>query len=339
MKYKMRSNFPKDIKVNGESRIMKDKRQRTLIYILGAVALGFVVLFLFQGLNANNYQYNLSKRIPKVLAIAITGGAIGFSSTIFQTLTGNRILTPSTLGLDSLYGFFQTFVVFIFGTSSILMKNSNVNFIASAMLMLIATMILYKVVFNEKRNMFFLLLVGTVMGTLFRSMSTFMQVIMDPNEFDSLQSKLFASFSNINVSVLLISVIIILIVFAMMYDDVKNLDVLMLGREHAINLGVDYKALSKKILVAVAILVSVSTALVGSITFLGVLVTNLTYESFKTYKHKYLLMGSSLISIIALVGGQFIVERVLDYNSKISIIINFIGGIYFIYLLLKESKL
>ena len=177
------------------------------------------------------------------------------------------------------------------------------------------------------------------MGTLFKSMSTFMQVIMDPNEFDSLQAKLFASFSNINVNVLLISIIIILIVFAMMYDDVKNLDVLMLGREHAINLGVDYKALSKKVLFVVAILVSVSTALVGSITFLGVLVTNLTYESFKTYKHKYLLMGSSLISIIALVGGQFIVERILDYNSKISIIINFIGGIYFIYLLLKESKL
>ncbi|MGL5086144.1 MAG: iron chelate uptake ABC transporter family permease subunit, partial [Clostridium sp.] len=80
------------------------------------------------------------------------------------------------------------------------------------------------------------------------------------------------------------------------------------------------------------------TALVGPITFLGILVVNLSYEMMKSYKHSFIIPCSILISIIALVGGQFVVERILNYNSKISIIINFVGGIYFIYLLLKQNK-
>lgn len=316
---------------------MKDKKK---IYILLALVILATLIFLFQGLNAQNFDYNISKRIPKVMAIIMTGGAIAFSSVIFQTLTNNRILTPSILGLDSLYGFLQTFVVFLFGTSSIVMVNKNVNFLVSVILMVGASLVLYKFLFKKsgKNNIFFLLLVGTVCGTLFKSMSSFMQVLMDPNEFDTLQNKLFASFNRVNVDILLISIIILLLVFAIMYDDIKKLDVLLLGREGAINLGIDYDKFSKKIFLVVTILVSVSTALVGPITFLGVLVANLSYEFIKTYKHTYVITTSILISILALLVGQFVVERILNYNSTVSIIINFIGGVYFIYLLLKESK-
>jgi len=220
------------------------------------------------------------------------------------------------------------------------MVNKTINFLLSSSLMVILAMILFKVVLKKsKNNIFFLLLVGTVIGTLFRSLSSFMQVIIDPNEFDALQAKLFASFSLVNTKILLVSVIILIIIGLILYKDFNKLDVMSLGREQAINLGVDYDKFSKKILVFVAILVSLSTALVGPITFLGIIVVNLTYEITKTYKHSVLLIVGTLISIIALVGGQFLVERVFNFTTTISIIINFIGGIYFINLLLKESKL
>jgi len=169
-------------------------------------------------------------------------------------------------------------------------------------------------------------------------MTSFMQVIIDPNEFETLQSKMFASFANVNTDILLISVIALLIIFVLFYDDVKKLDVMLLGRDQAINLGIDFDRFSKKILIVVAVLVSISTALVGQITFLGLLVVNLSYQFLNTYKHSYQITGSILISIIALIAGQFIVERILNFGSTISIIINFIGGIYFIYLLMKEGK-
>lgn len=315
---------------------MKDKKK---IYILFGIALLAITLFLVYGLNVNNYEYNLSKRIPRVVAIIITGGSIAFSSIIFQTITNNRIITPSVLGLDSLYGFLQSFVVFIFGTSSIVMTDGRVNFLVSSFLMILGSMILYKFLLgNGKSNIYFLLLVGTIFGTLFKSLSTFMQVLIDPNDYVVLQSKLFASFTNVNTSILLVVIIILLIIFAFIYDDMKKIDVLHLGRDNSISLGVDYDRISKKFLIVVSILISISTALVGSITFLGILVVNLSYQLIKSYKHKYLIASSILISIIALVGGQFIVERLLNYNTKISIIINFIGGAYFIYLLLKENK-
>lgn len=319
---------------------MKDNRDKKKLYILGIIAMAVMGLFLFQGLNVRNWDYNLSKRIPKVIAIVITSGSIAFSSMIFRTVTNNRILTPSILGLDSLYMFVQTISVFLFGTSSIFMMNKNVNFIVSVGVMLVATLILYKLLFKKygRNNIFFLLLVGTVLGTLFKSMTSFMQVMLDPNEFEALQSKMFASFTNVNTDILLISVIVILIIFVLIYDDVKKLDVMLLGREQAINLGIDYDKFSRKILLIVAILVSISTALVGPITFLGLLVVNLSYQFFNTYKHSYQIVGSILISIIALVGGQFIVERILNFGSTVSIIINFIGGVYFIYLLMKEGK-
>ena len=315
---------------------MKDKKK---IYILFGIALLAITLFLVYGLNVDNYEYNLSKRIPRVVAIIITGGSIAFSSIIFQTITNNRIITPSVLGLDSLYGFLQSFVVFIFGTSSIVMTDGRVNFLVSSFLMILGSMILYKFLLgNGKSNIYFLLLVGTIFGTLFKSLSTFMQVLIDPNDYVVLQSKLFASFTNVNTSILLLVIIILLIIVAFIYDDMKKIDVLHLGRDNSISLGVDYDRISKKFLIVVSILISISTALVGSITFLGILVVNLSYQLIKSYKHKYLIASSILISIIALVGGQFIVERLLNYNTKISIIINFIGGAYFIYLLLKENK-
>lgn len=316
------------------------KKNKKQIIIMSIMALTFLTLFIVWGLTAKNYRFNLSLRIPKVLGILIAGGTISVASILFQTITNNRIITPSIIGLDSLYTLVQTIVVFVFGSTSIFMVNKTINFLASGTLMVLLAMVLFKVVLkSSKNNIFFLLLVGTVVGTLFRSMSSFMQVLIDPNEFDALQAKIIASFSLVNTEIIIVSIIILVIVGLVLYKDFSKLDVMSLGREQAINLGVDYDRFSKKILIIVAILVSLSTALVGPITFLGIIVVNLTYEITKTYRHSVLLIVGTLISIIALVGGQFLVERVFTFNTTISIIINFIGGVYFINLLLRESKL
>ena len=309
---------------------------------IGALAIISVILiltFITVGIDANNYQYFLSRRVPKIAAIVLTGGCIAFSSLIFQTITNNKILTPSILGLDSLYVAIQTFMVFVFGSTSRVMINGNVNFIISVSLMIIFSTILFNKLLNrEGNNIFFLLLVGLIFGTLFSSVSSFMQMIIDPNEFLIVLDKMFASFNNVNTDILTIASIstIAILIYTFRYKEV--LDVVSLGREQAINLGIEYDKFIKKMLIIIAILVSISTALVGPITFLGLLVTNISYQFLNTYKHKYLIVGSMLISIVFLVGGQLVVERVLNFNTTLSVIINFVGGIYFVYLLLKEVK-
>ncbi|GAA0105510.1 iron chelate uptake ABC transporter family permease subunit [Paraclostridium sordellii] len=309
------------------------------LYIIGALIAVFSALFLIIGVSFEHFEYAMDQRIPKLIAIVITGFCIAFSSIVFQTITNNNILTPSVLGLDSLYILVQTIIVFLVGVDSTLITNKSNNFLLSVAVMVIASFILYKKLFEKaNNNIFFLLLVGMIFGTLFKSLSTFMQVVIDPNEYAALQNNLYASFGNVNTNILFIAGIIIIALAPFIYDDIKSLDVISLGKEHAINLGVNYDKVVKKMIIVVAILVSVSTALVGPITFLGLLVTNVTKQIFRTYKHSYLICASILISILTLVSGQFLVERVFTFTTTISVIINFIGGVYFIYLLLKESR-
>ncbi|HOL13682.1 MAG TPA: iron chelate uptake ABC transporter family permease subunit, partial [Bacillota bacterium] len=127
-------------------------------------------------------------------------------------------------------------------------------------------------------------------------------------------------------------------VFVVLGFYLRKLDVVALGRDHAINLGVDYDKLVQKMLVLVSVLVSVSTGLVGPITFLGLMVVNVARQVLKKVKHGSLLLASSLLGVVALIGGQLLVERVLNFAAPISVLINFVGGTYFIYLMLREKS-
>lgn len=318
----------------------RDKKARRQIVLLLILAIVAAIIFVTIGINKNNMDYLLSKRIPKVIAIAISGGAIAFSSILFQTVSNNRILTPSVLGLDSVYSFIQTIVVFIFGSTSIVMSNKNINFILSLIGMICISALLYKIVFKRETNgIMHLLLVGLILGTFFNSLTSFMQVLIDPNEYLTLQNKLIASFNNVNTDILVLCILIILAILPFIYDELKLLDVMALGKEQAINLGVNYDKVMKKLLIVVAVMTAMSTALVGPLTFLGLIVVNITYQIVKSFKHKYLISVSILISICSIIVGLIFVERVFKFATTLGVIINFIGGLYFLYLLLKESKL
>jgi iron complex transport system permease protein len=110
-----------------------------------------------------------------------------------------------------------------------------------------------------------------------------------------------------------------------------------LGRETAISLGVDHKRVTMIILMLVTILVSVSTALVGPVTFFGLLVANLAYIVMPSAKHRYVLPAAVFISLVCLVGGQTVLERLLSFDTALSIVIEFAGGIFFILFVLRGA--
>lgn len=313
---------------------MSHKTKLTLLAIGSVVAIG---LFLFVGLTGN-WQYILERRFTRIIAIAVTGAVIAIATIIFQTITNNRILTPSLIGLDALYQLIQTFIIFFYGSTSLSATNQTVNFFLSIGLMIVFALILFKLLFKRGNNIYFLLLIGLIFGTFFQSLSTFMQVLIDPNEFLIVQNRMFASFNNVQTDLLYLSIGIIVITLLYLLRFTKYLDVLSLGKSHAVNLGVDYNRVVQQLMVIVAILMAVATALVGPIMFLGILVVNVTYEMFKTYKHSVLILATVFVSIIALVGGQFIIDRVFNFSTTLSVVINLVGGVYFLYLILKENR-
>lgn len=314
---------------------MRDLHKMLILLGLAVAACG---LYLFHDLNGS-FDYALPRRGVKVFAMVLTGIAIAYATVVFQTITHNRILTPSIMGLDSLYMLLQTVLIFFLGSDHISIMNRQVNFILSIAAMVVFALLFYHLLFKKgNQPIYFLLLIGIIFGTFFGSISTFLQVLIDPNEFQIVQDQMFASFNNVNSDLVWLSLAIIVLLVAFAWKHNASLDVLSLGRDTAVNLGVDYDSIVRHMLILSAVLIAIATALVGPITFFGLIVANLSYQFFKSYKHSVLLLGAIVISIVALVGGQWVVERVFTFNTTLSVIINFIGGVYFIYLLLKESR-
>lgn len=313
-------------------------RDRAILISLAAVTLLFCFLFIGIGLNADNYQYFLSRRVPKVLAMVIAGIAIGQSALVFQTITNNRILTPSIMGFDSLYLFTQVLVVVIFGGMSSLALNAYFNFSLSVVVMLGFSLLLFAFYFRgERKNLMVLLLLGVILGQLFGSLSSFFIMLMDPNDFASVQANMFASFNNIKVELVYLCAPLLLAISFALYRLHRTLDIFWLDKDNATSLGVDVKRVTLQVLVLSAALIAISTALIGPIMFFGLLVTNLARELFKSFHHQVLLVGVSLISVASLLSGQWIVENLFGFSTTISVVINFIGGIYFLSMLLRNK--
>lgn len=308
------------------------------LIVLSAIALIFVALFCFWNIQGA-FSYAFPRRLTRVIAMIITGTAIAYATVMFQTVTHNRLLTPSMMGIDSMFEVVQTVIFFSLGSASMFVVNRYLNFGVSIVVMVLFAVLLYRVLFRaDKYPIFLLLLIGMIIGTLLGSLTTFLQIIIDPVEYDALQSRMFASFMNVKTELVYIAAGILFICFAFGASLFRKLDVMSLGRDNAINLGVNYDKVVLQVLILASILIATSTALVGPVTFLGLIVANLSYQYFATYKHSILIAGASLISIIALVGGQFVVQHVFNLSTTISVIINLVGGIYFIYLILKESR-
>lgn len=312
------------------------------LIVIALIAIIIVAAFLFIGVKFHNYKllrYAMKLRIPKVLAMIITALAIGAATIIFQSVINNTIVTPCLLGMNALYTFIHTSVVFVLGSGSILFTNDNLSFLVDLVLMGIIATVLYSWLFKMTgHNVLYVLLVGTVLTSFFSSIQSTLTRVMDPNEYDTLLTSLVASFSNINSGIIIFSVIILALIVVIFRKELALLDVITLGKEQAINLGVDYDRCIRRLLLAVTLCIAVATAMVGPISFLGLIIANISRQLLKTYRHTQLIAGAALMGVIALIGGQFIVERVFVYSIPISVFITVAGGIYFLYLILKGSR-
>jgi iron complex transport system permease protein len=285
-----------------------------------------------------SWVFVLKFRGLKLATLVLVAYSIAVSTVLFQTVTNNRILTPSVMGFDSLYILAQTILVFLLGSAEVAMIDPRLRFIGETVLLVTFAGILYRWLFaGGERNLHLLLLVGIISGVLFRSLSNFMQRVLDPNEFMVLQDSMFASFNSVDTTLLGIAAIIVALATLAGLRLQQTFDVLSLGRPAAISLGVPYKRVVTAILVLVAILVAVSTALVGPVMFFGLLIASLANFLAGTGKHRHIIPTAILLSIICLVGGQVILERVFSFDTALSIIIEFVGGIVFIALILRRG--
>lgn len=318
------------------------RSNRRKLLILAAIVLLYAAGYMLVGVNFSNpklFAYAMKIRTPKLVVMLITAFSIGGAPLVFQSIINNTIVTPCLLGMNSLYTLIHTAVVFFAGTGSFLALNANASFAVDVVLMGLTATVVYSWLFQKTRhNILYVLLIGTVLSSFFSSIQTTLTRIMDPNEYDTLLATLVASFSNINSEIILLSVLLLTAVVFVLRKDLMLLDVLTLGKEQAVNLGVDYDRSIRRLLLGVTLCIAVATAMVGPISFLGLIIANLARQLLKTYRHTQLILGSALFGMIVLVGGQLLVEHVFTYSIPVSVFITVGGGIYFLYLLLTAKK-
>ncbi len=306
--------------------------------ILAILSLGLVVAYLTIEVDPNFVQFAMSLRFPKLAGMLIAAFCIGYASIVFQSIINNRIVTPCLLGMNSLYVVVHTAIAFFLGVSNSITSDPLVSFLIDLAIMGFVGTMIYSAIFKKTRyNILYILLVGTVLATFFTSISNTLVRTMDPNEYDTLLTELVAGFDHINTDLLIAAVVGIAIVILVFFRDFKLLNVLILGKWQATNLGVNYDKTVMRMLIATVFLIAIATALVGPISFLGLIIANLSRELFKTYKHSYLMLGSFLMGVLVLLVGQILIEHVFGFSAQISIFINLFGGGYFLYLILRNK--
>ena len=311
------------------------------IIILTALVIGVCAAYLFIHSHPENpklFRYILSLRIPTLVVMMIAAFSIGSASLIFQSIINNRIVTPCLLGMNAMYTLVHTAVIFVVGSGSILATNANLSFTVDLIVMSVVATFIYSFMFEKTgNNVLYVLLIGTVLSSFFGSIQSTMIRVMDPNEYDALLTTLVADFNNVNVEVIYFSLILLIALTIFLWKDLKLLDVITLGKAQAINLGVDYDRTVRRLLLGVVLCIAVATAMVGPISFLGLIIANLARQLLKTHKHNHLILGSALMGMLAIIAGQFVSQHIFSYAVPISTFITIGGGIYFLYLLLFKK--
>ena len=303
---------------------MQNNRVMFLLGVLLTLACAFFMTYHANG----NWDFVLAFRGKKLLLLLIMAYTIGISTLLFQTLTNNPILTPSILGFDALYLLIQSFFVFVFGVIGFTQLNIAGNFAFETLLMLLGALLLFRTLSKNNSDLAHMILVGIIFGVLFRSVNNLLQRMIDPNEFAVAQG---SSFARKGTGITLMSALWV-------WRQRFKLDVLLLGRERAIGLGLDYHQFSRQLLICCAFLVSISTALVGPILFLGLLVCAIVNAISPTMHHRVRIPMTFMVSAITLVSGQAIFEQVMKMQGVLSVVIEFVGGLVFIYLMLRRAK-
>ncbi|MCP1771412.1 iron complex transport system permease protein [Neisseria perflava] len=309
-----------------------------------ALGLAFALLLascaLFMTLNAGgHWDFVIPLRLTKLAALLLMAYAVGVSTLLFQTLTNNPILTPSILGFDSLYVFIQTLLVFALGGVGYTALPLLGKFGLELAVMMGGSLLLFATLMKQGgRDLARMILIGVIFGIFFRSLSSLLQRMIDPEEFAVAQANTFASFNTVNTDLLGIGAVVLLGSLFFIWRERHRLDCYLLGRNQAINLGINYTRNTLWILLWIAALVATATAVVGPVSFFGLLVVALTNHFTPSMKHSVRLPLAFCVAGILLVGGQAVFEHVLGMQAVLSVVVEFAGGLVFLWLVLKRKR-
>ncbi len=275
-------------------------------------------------------------RLPRIIISILIGIGIATSGATLQGLTGNDLADPGILGISSGAGFFVLIYIAIFSTMGI----STVLLPLLAFLGgLTAATVIYFLTFKrgEKISPTRLLLTGVAVNTGMNAATLFVTLSLNRQQFEFTQLWTAGSIWGDEWRYIIALLPIVVILFAFIYYKSNVLNILNIGQETAIGLGLDINKEFIKLSVAAVALASGSVAVGGSILFVGLIAPHLARKLVGP-NHKIFLPASALLGGLLLLTADT-VGRIALSSTEIpaGIVVSIIGTPYFLYLL-KTSK-
>lgn len=278
--------------------------------------------------DANTWQLFIYSRVPRLLAILLAGGGLSIAGLIMQQISQNRFAAPSTSGTIecAMLGFVLSLV--IFGNGDQLWLIFAISMIGTLFFVQLIQRIQFK-------NAVFVPLIGIIFGNIVSSMATFIAYKYDA--LQNLSGWAVANFANIlagNFELLYIAIPVSL--FSYLYA--TRISAVGMGKDFAINLGLNYQQVMTIGVALVSIMSASVVMIVGQLPFLGLIVPNLVNRFYGDNLRKNIprtaLLGAILVLACDLVGRLLI----FPYEVPISMVISLLGGSVFIFLILKGMK-
>jgi iron complex transport system permease protein len=317
--------------------------------IIACAMLGPVHLDLAQALQ-NIFSTNADAeiffraRLPRILLGVAIGGGMAACGVVLQALLGNPLACPQMLGVSggaSLGGvlgliFFPHWLLPVSG--ALVGEISWVPF-AAFLGALVSMMVVYRFsLFHGRLHPYHLLLSGVILNSFIAAVIMFLNSIVD---FYQAQGLLFWLMGSLSTRAYLTVAFIwsyILLGFLWLWTKGLSLNLITLGEEAAMQLGVETGSLQRQIFVAASLMIGAMVSVSGMIGFIGLMVPHVM-RLIVGSDHRLLLPASFLAGGIFLAWADTIARILLaPAELPVGIITAFLGGPFFLFLLYREGS-
>ena len=277
----------------------------------------------------------LNIRIPRILMAGLSGAALSIVGVLMQTLTKNPLAEPFILGISSGASAGAVSVI-IFGLLPFFGRNAvSVGAFIGAFLAIIIVMLLT----GKTQNSIKLILLGVGVSAFFNAITTLV-IYMAKNDLQ-MKSAVFWMLGSLAVtewSSLILPTILLLMLLVVSFFISKELDILLLGDNTAVQLGLNTTAVKLILIIFSSLLIGIIVSICGIIGFVGLIIPHITRKLVGN-KHRVLIPFSMLIGSIFLIWADNIARTCFSPEElPIGIISSFLGAPFLIWIVLKNYK-
>jgi iron complex transport system permease protein len=330
-------NVIAEVETTSQPQLSKRKKIWTfpfILAILGVIILG--IISLFTGVydifgQEDGWDMFFITRIPRTVALMLTGAAMAMTGLIMQLMTQNKMVEPTTIGTTEWAGLGLLTVYLLIPSPSLVVRMTG-----AIIFSFVGTMVFFFFLRSVRlRSSLIVPIIGLMLGAVISALSTFLSLFFNMSQV--IEGWFIGSFAPVQAGRYEYLWIIILVTF-FIFLYANRLTLAGLGEDVATALGVNYKRLILLANLLIAVAVGIVASVIGNLPFLGLIVPNIISmvrgDDLRSNLPWVCVMGMGTIMLCDIVSRVII----MPFEVPVSLILGTVGAVVFILILLRQRK-